>query len=1370
MLGFAPRQSVRHVSLAPTFLLIGSAVAAVLTGLGCSEEVRIAGSSCTTSEDCRVHPSCAFRAGGCSCRGGVCYQDTSGSSDPWAPGCRRCHGSLQNPAPPLSLDGGESSSELAVGAHQSHLAGGSTSRPVSCSECHQVPQSVDEPGHLDSDLPAEVSFGALSSTKQALGASWDRAAGSCINYCHGASLNGGTNVVPSWTRVDGTEAACGSCHGLPPGGDHPPSQACELCHLPTAGLNKTIANRATHVDGVVQTTAGGCGSCHGSSENAAPPRGTRGESETSQLAVGAHQRHLRDGAVRLAVDCTECHLVPPAVEARGHIDGEAAVTFGALARASAAAPSWDRASASCASSYCHGNFPGGARASRPAWTKVDGTFSRCDSCHGNPPPAPHPPAKNCNACHPETVTVWGAIDVSGGKHLDGKIDLAPLQCTSCHGDPATGSSAPPLGIRGETETSSRAVGAHSAHLEPSAWRRQTLCTDCHLVPTAQTHADGKVEVAFGGPAKADGAAPSYSGTQASCANVYCHGNTLLPPNPGETVKRTPVWTQVDGSFNACGSSCHTNPPGGSHPRNGQCSSCHGAVVDASGVIASGALHVNGTVEVNPAPCNSCHGSAANSAPPVSTTGASSTSSLEVGAHQKHLADGSLRKAVACGECHQVPAASGDPGHLDPAPSEVVFGALGKTGGATPAWNRASASCSGSYCHGATLGGGTLKNPIWTTVNGSQVGCGSCHGNPPPPPHPANATCNSCHPATVNAQGNIDVAGGRHIDGKADVVGSTCTSCHGSPATSDPAPPLGTKGETATSSAAVGAHRTHLTASGWHRQGQCTDCHLVPSSTNHSNGSTELSFGGPATAGGANPSYNQTTLTCDGSYCHGATLLPPNSGSVLRSPVWTQVNGTFSACGTACHTNPPGGTHVANSQCSACHGAVMNSSGGFANPALHGNGVVEVSVPACNSCHGSSANNAPPVSTSGATSSSDLAVGAHQRHLLGGSLRSALSCNECHLVPATPTQAGHLDAAPTEVTFGNLAKSRGASPAWSRASASCSGSYCHGATLGGGTNTTPVWTTVNGTQARCGTCHGNPPPAPHRQFTSCNTCHPGTVTATGAINLSSGLHINGTVEQVPVHPPPSVWSTRGSGNFHGDAANRGLGACTGCHGTNLDGGGAGVSCEQCHAGWKGSCTFCHGGKDNLSGAPPVDLSDRSATTETTVGAHSSHLGASHAISSPIACGSCHTVPADALSSGHIDSSPAEVVFGSLARTGGAAPSWNRSTASCGSVYCHGKFSGGNSTNAPLWTQVNGSQAGCGACHPAAPSTARHNLHRGKGIGCDACHYTVANASGSQIVTPGLHVNGVKDVRLKNGGSWSASSRSCTPSGCHGSETW
>jgi predicted CxxxxCH...CXXCH cytochrome family protein len=78
---------------------------------------------------------------------------------------------------------------------------------------------------------------------------------------------------------------------------------------------------------------------------------------------------------------------------------------------------------------------------------------------------------------------------------------------------------------------------------------------------------------------------------------------------------------------------------------------------------------------------------------------------------------------------------------------VTFGPLASEDGSNPVWNRGlpDPTCTGVYCHGATLGGGTLTEPIWTKVDGTQAYCGSCHSNPPPPPnHPPASPCADCH--------------------------------------------------------------------------------------------------------------------------------------------------------------------------------------------------------------------------------------------------------------------------------------------------------------------------------------------------------------------------------------------------------------------------------------------------------------------------------------------------------------------------------------------------------------------------------------------------------------------------------------------------
>ncbi|MBU1345243.1 MAG: hypothetical protein KKD66_26835, partial [Proteobacteria bacterium] len=101
--------------------------------------------------------------------------------------------------------------------------------------------------------------------------------------------------------------------------------------------------------------------------------------------------------------------------------------------------------------------------------------------------------------------------------------------------------------------------------------------------------------------------------------------------------------------------------------------------------------------------SACHGSATSTAPPVSTKGLSATSERGVGAHQAHLKTSSWHVAVSCDDCHLVPKAVADKGHIDtPLPAELIFSAAAKADGAKPAFN--GTTCSGTYCHGATLSG------------------------------------------------------------------------------------------------------------------------------------------------------------------------------------------------------------------------------------------------------------------------------------------------------------------------------------------------------------------------------------------------------------------------------------------------------------------------------------------------------------------------------------------------------------------------------------------------------------------------------------------------------------------------------------------
>lgn len=150
-------------------------------------------------------------------------------------GCSgNCHGNEESNAPPVDTTGGADTTLVGVGAHRSHLmAESGWHRRVDCRDCHQVPISLTDVGHIDTPLPAELTFGDIAQTG-GLTPTWDGQA--CNNvYCHGGGLTGGALNQPNWTTVDGTQAACGNCHGLPPAAPHPDNNDCGGCHRGVQG-------------------------------------------------------------------------------------------------------------------------------------------------------------------------------------------------------------------------------------------------------------------------------------------------------------------------------------------------------------------------------------------------------------------------------------------------------------------------------------------------------------------------------------------------------------------------------------------------------------------------------------------------------------------------------------------------------------------------------------------------------------------------------------------------------------------------------------------------------------------------------------------------------------------------------------------------------------------------------------------------------------------------------------------------------------------------------------------------------------------------------------------------------------------------------
>ncbi len=1057
-----------------------------------------------------------------------------------------------------------------------------------------------------------------------------------------------------------------------------------------------------------------CSVCHGSPENPAPPHDLDGNVDPSAVGVGAHQSHLTPAAWHGPVGCSDCHVVPSSVPDPGvptHLDGMTQLTWSALAKSG----SFDANAATCAGTYCHGaSLPPDAKGKptvrAPTWTTVDGSQKACGSaCHSLPPGGKHPPSDSCPTCHgdviatftngPKPSATWKAPKL----HVDGQVEVAALTCASCHGDPLAGTPAPPSGTHGETQTTDPAVGAHDVHLAKTSWHRSGQCVDCHEEPQSKSHSNGVVDLSWGAVTIADGANPAFDAKAHSCANVYCHGATLRGPAPGGVVSRVPVWTTVDGTFDACGKTCHTNPPGGGHPQNLACPTCHVDVIASyapgnppTAVFAAPERHGDGKVDVIPLVCTSCHGDAPSQdpAPPLGTRGETSPADPAVGAHQAHLADSTWHRTGQCADCHSVPKALVHSSGM----VEIEWNAPSANDGVLPAYSSLALTCTNTYCHGTTLagpnpGGVVSRTPVWNVVDGSFDACGStCHTNPPGAPHTDSTACPLCHTAVIASfsPGKPPAVVWKdrtlHIDGKVDAVGLTCTTCHGDPVTKNAAPPKGTNGEVDTSARAVGAHAAHLTGATWHRAGQCTDCHQVPASAIHSDGVAKLTFAGPAGADGATPTFSSPALTCS-NYCHGATLFGPNkNGSVAKTPVWTTVNGAFSACGSSCHTNPPGPPHVANTACPSCHAPTISAYSALPKPtavwkdaSLHVDGKVDVSGLKCTSCHGDpqSGSPAPPHGTAGETLTTEPAVGAHTAHLGPSAWHRTGQCVDCHKVPAAiPHNDGVVD-----FTWGTPSTTGGVTPAFDAATVSCKSVYCHGVTLpgpnpGGVVARTPVWTKVDGSFDACGaSCHTNPPAAPHPQSTACASCHDATLSA-----------------YVPGSPPKPTWKDP---TLHIDGK---------------------VQVSQL------TCTSCHGDPVTKSSAPPLGTHGETKTSDHAVGAHQQHLGAS-AWHRAGECVDCHLVPQSNLHSNGV----MEVSWGAITAADGALPSWAAATYTCSGVYCHGSTLrpaklGGALLRQPIWTTVNGSYGACGAsCHTNPPGS-DHPTHPD----CTICHASVVKS--------------------------------------------
>lgn len=743
--------------------------------------------------------------------------------------------------------------------------------------------------------------------------------------------------VNSFADGDATiDGICQVCHtqtqyftntGTLDGSGAHPAQAganCTGCH--THNSNFTASCTSCHGNPPIVATAGGPSGL--ADNNGATPGGT-----TGSTTPGAHDAHVNSQGI----GCTACHygstgsggthnngdlkvtlgfyLFGGAVQG-GAYDGQTGVSYNATSTTPATNTS-SGGGLTCSTVYCHSTVQGAAGTgaptyATPSWTNSSPNNVQCGTCHkgdgtsGNASlmdsgshtkhVASTEYNKPCSTCHTgagsgTSVHVNNLINVAidstyGGTysgdagdtgnhapgqgygkcssvycHSDGKSTPTYVAgvswggsttCTSCHGG-ANGST----GGAGTTLS-----GNHALHTGGSY---NYGCTDCHnsvasnnsTISDKTLHVNKTKNINFA--ASRGGGGASYNSGAGTCSTTYCHGSS------------SPAWSSS--TANATCTKCHGNPTvPGSYALYKAAPGADGAGRDTNGDTGTVASNVS--------------------------------SDPQVGAHDTHLRalNGYGRPAV-CSDCHAVPSAATDVGHIDTAlPAELTWSSLvTNNGGLTPTYNSGTGQCSSTYCHGNAMPkgstGGTNKSPVWTdgayltgtrTLSGD---CSKCHASPPTTvsPHTGSETmdqCAQCH-NHFNADGTLNNAA-LHIDGVLQAAGG-CDACHGYP------PVIGDgKAYIGTGLLGKGAHQKHvnhlLALTGLTLDAQndqftsakvaaiCGVCHDTSNANNHMNGNDNRQMLIPAAyvfGPSGSPTYNgnpatTTNKTCSNVSCHFKT--------------------------------------------------------------------------------------------------------------------------------------------------------------------------------------------------------------------------------------------------------------------------------------------------------------------------------------------------------------------------------------------------------------------------------------------------------------------------------------------------------------------
>jgi len=279
------------------------------------------------------------------------------------------------------------------------------------------------------------------------------------------------------------------------------------------------------------------------------------------------------------------------------------------------------------------------------------------------------------------------------------------------------------------------------------------CTMCHGNPPTENHPDNE-----------------------NCQ--HCHPGTINDDGTVNTADGLHKNEAVDYDEEATCNLCHGNPPTEKHPDDKECQKCHSASMEDDGTLDwANTSHANGAVDYdNATACAACHGNPPAAPHPddptcntchPGTVKADGTIDHEGGLHMNGI--GEYDASASCAACHGNPPA-------DPHPQDDAC----------------------HSCHGGSVkddgsideDGGLHKNG--TVEYGGEKACSVCHGYPPAEPHPQDASCTTCHPGSVKADGTLNTEEGLHKNGTTEIEWetATCGACHGIPPTPEEGHPPG----------------------------------------------------------------------------------------------------------------------------------------------------------------------------------------------------------------------------------------------------------------------------------------------------------------------------------------------------------------------------------------------------------------------------------------------------------------------------------------------------------------------------------------------------------------------------------------------------